>query len=320
MRSEARDSAAKPEVVIRPWTRWAAACNAVPIPTPRIAIEDTILLAGTPRSGTTWVGQMLAAAEGHSLVNEPLGLKMPGVQGAGFSWATYVDPDEEWPQGESVLRRYFQGRGMTVKLLLRNGLRASTQRSLIVKEVKANRLLPWIARRFSLRGMIHLIRHPCAVVSSQMANLPDRDPCLADNLKYLQRELPHLLPWARKLATEWENRALTWALDQRVPLSAPDPKPWLTVSYERLVTAGERELERVFSACGVPLSASARMALEQNSWQVRTPSVDHSIASVEERLGVWKKRLRPEQIAATLEVCERCGVHIYGGSVMPHLD
>jgi hypothetical protein len=295
----------------------AAAFNALPLPRTRFDPRNTILLAGTPRSGTTWVGQILGAAEGFALVNEPLGLKMPGVERAGFSWATWQPPDAEWPAGEAVLRRYFTGRGMSVKLLLRNRLGALVHRGLVIKEVKANRLLPWISRRFELRGILHLVRHPCAVVSSQIEYFPERDPCVPDNIAYVERCMPELLPWATALRTEWEERALTWALDQLVPLRAAGERSWLTVHYETLVMDGERELERILAALRIPASPAIRQAHAANSWQARARSVDHATASAEERLGVWRRRLSTEQVHDILEVCDRCGLHLYGDANMP---
>ena len=317
MHSEQPAPAVKPEVAIPATTRLAAAFNALPLPRTSIDTRNTILLAGTPRSGTTWVGQILGAVNGYSLVNEPLGLKMPGVKRAGFSWTTHREPDEDWPAGEAVLRRYFTGRGMTVKLLMRNRLGAFVHHGLVVKEVKANRLLPWIVRRFALRGTIHLIRHPCAVVSSQMAHFPVRDPCRADNFRYLERHEPRLLEWAKRLRTDWEERALTWALDQRVPLRAPEPRSWITVNYETLVLEGEAELERIFEPLQLTISPRVRAALAQNSWQTRAQSLDHARATAAERLGVWRKRLSAEQISDILEVCDRCGVRIYGEGDTP---
>lgn len=317
MLSEHQPDVKKPEVVIPTSTRLAAAFNALPLPRASIDTRNTILLTGTPRSGTTWVGQILAAADGFALVNEPLGLKMPGVERAGFSWATHWEPDDERPAGEAVLRRYFTGRGMTVKLLMRNQLGAFVNRGLIVKEVKANRLLPWIVRRFTLRGIIHLVRHPCAVVSSQMGHFPVRDPCVADNFRYLEQRMPHLLDWAKSLRGEWQERALTWSLDQLVPLGVPEPRPWITLHYETLVLEGERELERIFTQLELPVSPAVRRALAENSWQTRALSMDHERASAEDRLGVWRRRLSPEQVHDILEVCERCGVRIYGEANAP---
>lgn len=296
--------------------------NKLPLPLRGFDMANTVLLTGSPRSGTTWMGQVLSASREHCLIPEPLHLKMPGLREAGFSWRVYVDPDSEWPEGAAVFEDLFRGKGITVKLLYRNGRKVASCRGLVIKAVRANRLLPWLARRFALQGMILLIRHPCAVVSSQMAHaqmgLWDRVQDF--DREYLERRLPHLLPFAARLKTEEEFRALTWSLDQHAPLAASDSAGWTRVSYEVLVAEGGAELRRLCSALGMRVSPEAVTMLAENSWQAQGFSADHTRASVEERLGVWKRRLDGDQVARILAVVEACGIRGFSDELMPVWD
>lgn len=312
-----RPGPTKPPLRLRSSERLVGALNLIPLPTREVEISDTVLLTGTSRSGTSWVARLLSASPELCLVTEPLNLKMPGVARAGFTWDTYVEPDADWPEGEALLRRCFRGRGLALKLLHRNGWRAFTCDGLVVKSIRANRLLPWIARRFDLRGIVHLVRHPCAVVSSQMKAFGVRDPTWPDNLDYLRRELPHLLPMAERLSREEEFRALKWAIDQHVPFSVQEPRPFTTVAYEHLVAEGAKELERVFGSLGMSVPEEAASRLAADSWQAREHSVDHGAASVEERLGIWRERLSPDQVDRILAVTEACGIVGYGRDLMP---
>lgn len=296
--------------------RIAASINLLPLPLLSFDPERAILLAGSSRSGTSWLGRVLSTAPGYCLLTEPLSLKMPGLRRAGFSWRTHVDPDADWPEGEAILRAFFRGKRVTAKLIHRNRRELLSSRGLVVKSVRASRLLPWLTRRFALRGIVLLIRHPCAVVSSQMENFRIPDPCREDNLRYLERHLPHLLPFARGLETEEERRALTWALDQHAPLSAPAGS-WTRASYERLVLDGPAAATRLFASLGLETPETARERLRENSWQARSSSVDHRRASVEERLGVWRRRLTGEQIDRILAVVEAVGIRGFGRALAP---
>lgn len=297
-----------------------APLNRVPLPY-HFDMANTVLLTGSPRSGTTWLGQVLSASPGYCLVTEPLHPKMPGLREAGFSWRIYVDPDAEWPEGRAIFERLFRGRGVTLKLLHRNWRSLPSARGLILKAVRANRLLPWLSGRFPIRGTILLIRHPCAAVSSQMAYRMGRSTRVQDfNRDYLERRLPHVIPFANTLRTEEEFRALLWCCDQHAPLAAPEPTGWVRVSYEKLVAEGEPELRNVFSAVGLSVSADVLARFQANSFQAQDFSVDHTRASVEERLGVWKRRLDQGQIERILAVVEACGIRGFSEDVIPDYD
>lgn len=296
--------------------------NALPLPLRSFDPANTVLLTGTPRSGTTWLGEVFAASPEHCLIMEPLDLKMPGLRAAGFSPRTYIDPGAEWPEGRAIFEDLFRGKGVTLKLLGRNRQKVLSAKGLVIKAIRANRLLPWLARHFAIRGMIHIIRHPCAVVSSQMAH-PEMgvwDRVRSFDRQYIEHRLPDVLSFANTLKTEEEFRALTWCLDQHAPLAASDSSGWIRISYETLVAGGEAELRRLFSALGLTVPPKTVSLLRENSSQVQSFSVDHTQASVEERLGIWKRRLDRDQVARILAVVEACGISGFGDGVMPAAD
>jgi aspartyl-tRNA(Asn)/glutamyl-tRNA(Gln) amidotransferase subunit B len=44
-----------------------------------------------------------------------------------------------------------------------------TNEKLIVKLIRGGRMLPWFSERFPVRSIVSIVRHPCAVVASQMS-------------------------------------------------------------------------------------------------------------------------------------------------------
>ena len=143
----------------------------------RYNISDTIVICGCPRSGTTWLAEILASIPGYGVINEPLQINwFPEAECAGFSSErTYKRADEDWPEGEWYLRSIFAGNfdrplvGSTGgKGRLLSALGHLPNKKIIAKFVRANRLLPWMALRFPVKAFVLIIRHPCAVVASQM--------------------------------------------------------------------------------------------------------------------------------------------------------
>ncbi|MFN2432452.1 MAG: sulfotransferase [Gemmatimonadota bacterium] len=298
--------------------------NEVPLPRASADPARAILLTGSPRSGTTWLGQVLAASADYCLVNEVLDPRMPQTRRSGFGWRDYLDPAAEWPAGRAALQRYVRGRGVSLKLVRRNRGKALSCRGLVLKEIRANRLLPWIAGQFPDLRLAYVLRHPCAVISSQLVHprigRRRADELSEDDQRYLDLRLPHLLPWAASLRTPEELRTLTWALDQHAPLSSPLRAAWLQVSYEQLILREQAAFRELFEALRLPSSPEREGRIRRSSWQAQTYSADHSRASPEDRLGLWRGRLDAGRVRRILDVVRTCGIRGFGEDPVPDFD
>ncbi len=140
------------------------------------------LVTGAHRSGTTWVGRMLAASPQMAYISEPLNvLHRPGVLGAQVSfWYTYIcneNESEYLPSFRELLsfryhwfaeikslrsRKDFLRMGRDLGIFWRAAL--LNQRPLI-KDPFAVFSLPWFANRLNSQ-IIVTIRHPAAFASS----------------------------------------------------------------------------------------------------------------------------------------------------------
>ncbi len=73
--------------------------------------SSVFIITSSPRSGSTWLGNMLDNGKNSVFLFEPLHLKqVPAAQRAGFDWRTYKNPNEEWLAGKSLLSKIFRGR------------------------------------------------------------------------------------------------------------------------------------------------------------------------------------------------------------------
>lgn len=154
--------------------------------------EDTVIVSGVPRSGTTWLAEMIAVQPGYKLLSEPLFLHGPGGRdGLGLEWRTYMEPNESNAEIEGWIRKALTGRipgdyVLTSRSLLGRAAEFLTDRKNVVKFVRASRMLGWIDNTFDVRGIILLLRHPCAVVASQLRydeDWRDSTPPDADNVR-----------------------------------------------------------------------------------------------------------------------------------------
>src|SRR5215212_1667117 len=144
--------------------------------------QDPILVTGTHRSGTTWVGKMLAADGCTAYISEPLNvLHRPGVFRAKVKhWYQYICEENEreylpafkdllefdyhlWEEVRSLRsRRDFLRMGRDF-LIFYNGLMRG-QRALL-KDPFAVFSTPWFAKKLNCKVVI-TVRHPAAFASS----------------------------------------------------------------------------------------------------------------------------------------------------------
>lgn len=278
-------------------------------------IRRTIVITGSPRSGTTWLAELLGTIPRSAMLWEPLFPDAdPELRRIGFRERTYVPPDAERPDMEAYLRRVLTGRTLNRWTLQHTGvLEVCRVRQWIVKFVRANMLLPWLIRRFPVRRPLVLIRHPCAVVASQSRIGAWRDPAIPDCPEFFDA-YPRLRSICARLKTQEEILAARWCMDNFVPLTAPPPHAWQVVPYERLVRDGARELDRIFTGLGVamPPAATARLRTPSASATPRS-RIRHGM----DPLDGWRSVLSPIQAQRVLDVTAAFELDVYGQDLEP---
>jgi hypothetical protein len=285
--------------------------------------SDTVLLAGSPRSGTTWIGKVLSAPRAYAMITEPIVPTRPDLREAGIGWRTYIRPNCDWVKGKRVFEDIFCGKNMPLETF-RDSSYADLllSEALLIKCIRANRLLPWIIAHFRLKGTIYLIRHPCAVVSSQLlhSSFPDNRRIPDYDQHFVEENIPTLVPFLKRLNREEEWRAVTWSLDQYVPLRYSKPRDYILLSYEELVMDDVRELRRVLSLLHLPMSDKSISQLKVPSREAMAWSANHKRGSVEERVSGWKHCLDRAQIKRVLDVVKTFGIEGFSDDPFPDVD
>lgn len=295
-------------------------------------IKDTIVVSGSPRSGTTWVANIVSNLPGYSVLFEPLHPNwFLGVDGAGFKPRTYKSPHENWLEGENYLRQVLGGKVKTTSYRLEAAssvMAGFFSSKIVAKFIRANRLLPWMSTTFTLRDMILIIRHPCAVVASQLQSgiygyvrnkydeLPKRKDVLeeAQEIQYLDQST---LDYLEKIRTPEEILAATWCLDNLVPLSFPKPYPWILVSYEKLVREGVAQVQRIFNLLNTETPPKSIEKLRRLS---HTAYDKGDYFSGENHISKWKSYLSSEQTDNILKVVTQFGFDCSSEDLEPDYD
>ncbi len=140
----------------------------------RIESSENLLLFCMPRGGSTWLTEVLAASSNLPVLWEPLHLRYaPEFQNINLGWEQVMSKDGEWAELKEKFEKLFQG-----KILNDWNCRVSPARSfvwstkMIVKFCRANGMLLWLTENFSFKHKpVLLLRHPFAVVASQMRHM-----------------------------------------------------------------------------------------------------------------------------------------------------
>jgi hypothetical protein len=239
-----------------------------------------------------------------SVLFEPLNLSdVPEAAAAGFDWSTYRLPGTPWPEGEAYLSAVFEGRIVNEwtarELSLAGAIRSDR---LIVKFVRANRLLPWLCERFELPAPILLFRHPCAVVASQLRygwNNIIRPSCpgFLDDYPAFRASLA---------ATDSREAylAASWCLEYLPALLAPAPVPWMVLTYEELLLRPKATLDTIASHWNL------RFDMTQVIKRLQTPSSTVSSTGIAGVNG-WQRTLSPAQVSRILATTHAFGLSFY---------
>ncbi|MEK6805812.1 MAG: sulfotransferase [Pseudomonadota bacterium] len=279
-----------------------------------------VLVTGSHRSGSTWVGRVLAAADGVGYIHEPFTLNQafPPTQRDPKHWYQYFERDTG-KHYEAVLRdtiefRYpfwsnlFRVRSRTDLRAVRseaavfrrhaiNGSRA------IIKDPIALFSAPWIAETFGAQIVV-CIRHPAAFASSLKAlNWPFDFSNFLLQPRLMEGPLAPFSADISRLAGHvhsiHEQAALLWRCIYSVVDRYRKNYPgWLFVRHEDLSRDPVARFSDLFQHAGLKLSARAQAEI------ARTTSGDRTLAndprSVVRHSGsnicMWKSRLSHEEI------------------------
>ncbi|HVT46666.1 MAG TPA: sulfotransferase [Vicinamibacterales bacterium] len=245
------------------------------------AAAAPILVTGSHRSGTTWVGRILASAPSTVYLHEPFHRRPdPDTAGADTRfdcWFTYVCRENE------------QAYRAAIEDVLARAARAHASNRPtrpIVKDPLAVFSAPWFADRFQTRNVV-LVRHPAAFAAS-LKHKGWTHP-FADFLRQPLLMAHHLDPFAgeimrftRQAHDVVDQAALLWRLIYSVVLQYQRDFPgWTYVRHEDLVPDPPSAFRTLFAQLDLDYGVDAERAIAAHR---RTEVAD------------WRERLTDTEI------------------------
>lgn len=304
--------------------------------------QSPLLVTGAHRTGTTWVGKMLAASGETAYISEPLNIwHRPGVFSVPTTrWYTYIcnENENEYLEGirQTLTYRYhllaeirsLQSR----KDLLRMGRDAGTflqgrlrsQRPLL-KDPFAIFSAPWFKERLGCQLVI-TIRHPAAFVSSlkrlgwvfDFGDLLEQSLLMRDWLEPFRLQMEAML---KKPEDVIGQGSLLWQVIYHTVTCFQNQYPdFLVVRHEDLSLDPLNGYHSLYTHLGLDFNAKAQNTIENSSstdnpGEVSRTAVHSYRLNSQANLHNWKKRLAPEEIERIRAATEITTQHFY-----PELD
>ena len=284
-------------------------------------LENTFFFTGTPRSGTTWVYEIFSVLLNSSFgVWEPLNPRNYRIlKRFEEPLRPYLNPANEDQDLYQFFEALLKGQLYQTSTMERFDLQrffriAGSLDPLIVKSVRGNRILPWLLEHFKLKNTCLLLRHPCAVISSQLSHESWEYVKQPKNLKHpkIVRELLDELPRVRELVKEdlrpEEKLAVTWGFDYYAPLRFMHRNNYQLLFYEHVVRNGREALIPVCKRFGIDYTGFDIDSL-LNKKSMTSKEEEGDIAN--DPLSKWKFRLSAEQAERILTIVRAFGLDFY---------
>jgi len=297
-----------------------------------------ILVAGAHRTGTTWVGKMLAASGEAAYISEPLNVwHRPGVLRIPIEhWYTYICHQNEarflsalsetlhfhyhpWAELKSIRSRkdaLRMGRDWTIfwkGWLLR-------QRPLF-KDPFAVFSAPWFADRLGFQ-VVFTVRHPAAFVSSlkrlnwsfEFADLMNQPLLMQDWLEPFRDEMEAMLRTPNDVVGQ---AGLLWQMVYQVVDSLRTRYPqFQIVRHEDLSTDPIKGFAALYNCLGLEFTSQAQQTVlksssSENPQEISKKAVHNYRLDSQANLNNWKRRLNPQEIARIRTLTEETAGRFY---------
>jgi hypothetical protein len=300
-----------------------------------------VLVTGTHRSGTTWVGKVLATAPETVYVHEPFNVDHPNpsVPVRMRYWYQWIHNGAE-PANREVFRDLLASHDQCEPTDPRTShsvarfvndfgtwFRGRSQnrpgRRVILKDPFALFSAAWLAENFNFIPVI-CIRHPAAFVSSlrlrgwrfDLRNLIDQPGLVQEFLPEEQPRFDELID-GRTLDPISEGAYLWYFLHRAILKLRREHPSWVYVRHEDLSRNPVEHFRYLCANLGLPYTANTDAYLKST---IVSPNQEYVLSSTDphnvirdsfSNALVWKKRLSEHETALIREIVDEVAVMFY---------
>lgn len=295
----------------------------------KITLENTICLFSQPRSGSTWLVEILNTIPNSCYFDEPLQRnpvaridelpragykKIKPVSELNFYYEQPIPAETYWPEAFKMFEDLLCGRQISISLYDECGFgKLSNADIFIVKFNFGALLMEWLLQSFPLKA-ICLIRHPCAVIASQLKMehfnkviIPE-SPALPV-FRYYETYLKYYEVYRSIRCTE-QYLAFRWAVAVSACLDCNKKNNGvLLVRYEDLLNDFDTQIRHIFLHLGRTVPAEA-FSLQRRPSRASSPEAVKGIKNGKSP-DEWQHQLDHQQIRNIASVIRHFDIDLY---------
>lgn len=302
---------------------------------------EVVLVTGSPRSGTTWVGQMIKLSGKFGYIKEPM---IPGPAKRGILkqdpqyWFKKISTGESSLYKESFnnLLQFNYNCRLAIKGLDHwKGLKTLTKDYIHYKKCKIFKLIPlikdpialfaadWISSNYKAKIII-LIRHPAAVVSS-ILRLGWKIDCM-DFLRQ-KPKIPFIKHFEKDIINLKNDESLLLnqaillynILTYQIILYQKNYPDWIFIKHEDLARNYLKGFKQLYDFVGVDFTPDIINQLYKHNGNQNPAELEIARAnevSLNSRINasIWEKRLNKEIIEYIYQKSSKYSNHFYKDS------
>jgi hypothetical protein len=296
--------------------------------------DKPILVTGSPRAGTSWVGRMLSQAPLIRYIHEPFNIRSrPCYCGVKFDyWFLYLTPDNSRPFHSHLKHTFFPSFNRiglfnlitTIAQTRRirpiiGYLQAYLPYRPLVKDPLAVFSAKRLADLFNM-DVVVLIRHPAAIVSSYktlkwthpFSHFLHQPELMEEHLAPFQVEIED---FAKNEYDAVDQAALLWKLIHYMIIKYQEKHPdWIFVRHEDLASEPIENYQKLFNRLKLPFSEHVREVIQEHSFQAQLSDTTRPYMIKQnsfKAISKWKKYLTPTDITRIRKRVEEVSSHFF---------
>jgi len=279
------------------------------------SLNNAIILAGTGRSGTTWLADILSQYLKYRIIFEPFNPRKVKICKELLN-KQYLSPSQESPQYyqicEKILKGYVRGTWVNRDNII------FRPEGRIVKTIRASLFLKWLKNNFPQIPIIYILRHPCAVVQSRIKlgwAIEEDLEMMLNQENLINDFLEPFIETIKSSKTPIQKTTCIWCIENYVALKSMEKEDWIVTTYEDLIVNKTPEIERIFNYLGFSEERDLKPAKNLISITV---TKDSAVIKEKNPLESWRDSLNEDEINQILEIVKNFSLdQIYDYDLLP---
>lgn len=283
-------------------------------------MKQIILVTGSHRSGTTWVGRVIASAKKIKYVHEPFNIGV-GRKFSPFSyWFQYVSnstPENaklevkqylDWFCSTSLKVQFYYltkiGQVGGLRTFLGNWKSKLLSKAILLKDPIAVMSIPWMSTTYNAK-VVFMVRHPAAFVASlkvkhwtfDFNNFLEQEGLMKEQLNSYTKEIEKFVNEPQDII---QQGVLLWNIihSQLLKYQEQDHPLWYFVKHEDVSRNPLCVFEALFDFLDLEFSTQVITNIEDTS---KASETGYLHRDSKDNISSWKQRLTSEEIKTIKE-------------------